>query len=151
MYNEKDLDDYIEWQKNSGKLRYELTDVIINNNNEIKTEKKIAWVIDTSREDWKEFCKVTNRDYIGEICLLVLVASNSLMNHIVKESKNNSLNVNWRNYYKMTYNIKDSILIIILHENINEETKVELYSDYEFIDKDINNIIFKIHLDRLLK
>ena len=43
---------------------------------------------------------------------------------------NINLRVDYRIYDKVTYNIQDGILTIILHEIINEEPEVELYSDY---------------------
>ena len=46
---------------------------------------------------------------------------------------NINLRVDWRVYDKVTYNIQDGILTIILHEIINDEPEVELYSDYGWI------------------
>jgi len=43
---------------------------------------------------------------------------------------NINLRVDYRIYDEVTYNIQDGILTIILHEIINEEPEVELYSDY---------------------
>lgn len=72
MFTDKDSEDFKQWLKDTGRLRYELTDVFINNDGEIKTEKKMAWVMKTSPEDLKEFCKVTDREYEGEINLLAI-------------------------------------------------------------------------------
>jgi len=47
---------------------------------------------------------------------------------------NINLRVDWRVYDKVTYNIQDGILTIILHEIINEEPEVELYSDYGWME-----------------
>ena len=70
MYNQKDLNEYIKWQKDNGKAKYQLTTVVINDNGEIKTEKIMAWVMNTSPDDWKEFCKDTGKEYEGEVKLL---------------------------------------------------------------------------------
>lgn len=63
-------DEYIQWLKDTGRSKYELTDVFINDNGNVKIEKRMAWVAKTSPEDWKEFCKATSREYIGEMKLL---------------------------------------------------------------------------------
>lgn len=72
MYNEKDKDDFRQWMVNKGKAKRELTDVFINNNGEISTEKKMCWVMNTSPEDWEDFCKDTGREYKGKIDLLAI-------------------------------------------------------------------------------
>jgi hypothetical protein len=69
---EQDKNDYIQWLKDTGRMIYKLTDIFINDNGVIKTEKKMAWVAKVSIEDWKEFCKATNREYIGEVNLLAM-------------------------------------------------------------------------------
>ena len=72
MYLQKDKDDFIQWCKNTGKAEYKLTDIYVNNNGELELEKKMAWVFDIVPEDWKRFCKNTNREYIGEVNLLAM-------------------------------------------------------------------------------
>jgi hypothetical protein len=69
---EQDKDEYIQWLKDTGRMKHELTDIFINDNGTIKTEKKMAWVAKSSIDDWKEFCKATNRNYIGEVNLLAM-------------------------------------------------------------------------------
>ena len=72
MITEKDSEDYKQWLKDTGRLKYELTDVFVNNDGEITTEKRMAWTMKTSPEDWKEFCETTNREYEGEVNLLAI-------------------------------------------------------------------------------
>lgn len=62
-------EEFLQWQKDNGKARYGLTDIYVNDNGKIKKEKKMAWTIKTSLEDWKDFCKATGKDY-EEIKLL---------------------------------------------------------------------------------
>lgn len=56
-------DEFIQWSKDTGRMKYQMTDIVVNDNGNFKIEKKMAWVMKTSSEDWKEFCKFTNRDY----------------------------------------------------------------------------------------
>ena len=63
MYNEKDIDDFMKWMIEKGKAKRELTDVFTNDNGEIKIEKKMAWVIEITAEDWKDFYNDTRREY----------------------------------------------------------------------------------------
>jgi hypothetical protein len=72
MCTEKDKEEFIQWLKDNGKMNYELTDVYVNNDGEIKLEKKMAWVAKTCSEDWRKFCKITGREYNGEINLLAI-------------------------------------------------------------------------------
>lgn len=69
---EKDKNDYLQWLKDTRKAKYGLTDVFVNINGEIKVEKRMAWTMNTSPEDWKEFCNTTGRGYMGEINLLAI-------------------------------------------------------------------------------
>ena len=59
------FDEFTQWQKDTGRIKYEPTDIYVNENGKIKVEKKMAWVMDTSPKDWREFCKETGRDYEG--------------------------------------------------------------------------------------
>ena len=63
MYNEKDADDFLQWMIEKGKAKRELTDIFINDNGEIKIEKKMAWVVKNTAEDWEDFCNDTGREY----------------------------------------------------------------------------------------
>lgn len=63
IFTDKDQSEYFQWLKDTGKGKYELTDIFINDNGEIKTEKRMACIIKTTPEDWKQFCKITGRDY----------------------------------------------------------------------------------------
>ena len=47
---------------------------------------------------------------------------------------NINLRVDYKIYDKVTYNIQDGILTIVLHEIINEEPEVELYPDYMWMN-----------------
>lgn len=69
---EQDKEDFIQWQKDTGRMKYELTDVFINDNGEIKIEKKMAWVSKTSPANWKEFCEATGREYKGFVNVLAI-------------------------------------------------------------------------------
>lgn len=64
MYTEKDREDYVQWAKDTGRTKEGLTDVYVNDNGEMKIEKRMAWTIQCSPDDWKEFCKATGREYI---------------------------------------------------------------------------------------
>ena len=57
--NDAEQEKYIQWLKDTDRMKYELTDVFINDNGQIKTEKKMAWVARTTPNDWEEYCKVT--------------------------------------------------------------------------------------------
>lgn len=67
MYNEKDLNEFIQWKKDTELVKHELIDIFVNDNGQIKTEKKMAQIVKTTPEDWKEFCKVTGREYDGKM------------------------------------------------------------------------------------
>jgi len=70
--NEKLMDEYLQWSKDTGRFKHELTDVIVNDNGVIKTEKKMAGVIKTSPDDWREFCRDRGIEYEGEMKLLIM-------------------------------------------------------------------------------
>jgi len=72
MYNENLINEYIQWLKDTGRMKHELADVIVNDDANIKTEKKMAWIAHNTPNDWKEFCKATGRGYAGEIQLLAI-------------------------------------------------------------------------------
>lgn len=72
MFNQKDKDDFFQWGKDTGKIKYELAKVLVNNNGVFEYENKMAWVLRTSPEDYKEFCEVTGRECEGEIILQVI-------------------------------------------------------------------------------
>ena len=72
-FTEEDQEEFIQWMKDAGRAKYELTDIHLNEDGEIKTIKKMAWVIKTTPEDWKEFCEVTGRRYEGEMKLLAFL------------------------------------------------------------------------------
>jgi len=70
--DDKLIEEYIQWRKDIGKFRHELKDIIVNDDDGvIKTEKKMAWITDTSCEDWREFCEDRDIEYEGEMKLLV--------------------------------------------------------------------------------
>lgn len=60
-----------QWMIGKGKAKQELTDVFINNNGNIHTEKRMAWIIDVTPNDYKEFCDESNIDY-EEMILLAM-------------------------------------------------------------------------------
>jgi len=68
----EELDEFLQWKKDNGKFEYKLTDIYVNDNGEIKTEKKIAMIIKRTPNDWKEFCRVTGKKCISEATLLVI-------------------------------------------------------------------------------
>jgi len=72
MNNEKLMEEYLQWRKDTGRFKQELTDVIVNDNGVIKTEKKMAWVVKTTTDDWREFCKDRGIEYEGEMKLLAM-------------------------------------------------------------------------------
>lgn len=55
---------YFQWLKDTGRMEYKLTDIFINDNGIIKTEKKMAWIAHTTPSDWEEFCNITDNKYI---------------------------------------------------------------------------------------
>lgn len=65
------MNDFRQWMIDKGKAKRELTNIMVNDNGSIKTEQKMAWVIKSSPENWREFCKDTKREYTGEIKLLI--------------------------------------------------------------------------------
>jgi hypothetical protein len=69
--NQKDSEDYFQWLKDKGKMKYELTDIFINKDGVLYKEERMAWCGKTSPEDYKEFCLETGREYEGEYKLLV--------------------------------------------------------------------------------
>jgi len=72
MNNDKLMEEYLQWSKDTGRFKYKLTDVIVNDNSVIKTEKLMAWVMKTSPEDWREFCRDVGIEYEGEMKLLAM-------------------------------------------------------------------------------
>lgn len=65
---EQNQEEFIQWMKDTGKAKYELTDVYLDG----KKIKKMAWIIQTTPETWKEFCEVTGREYEGEVKLFAI-------------------------------------------------------------------------------
>jgi hypothetical protein len=63
MNIQKDREDYFQWLKDTGKMKYELTDVFINKDGVLHNEKRMAWCGKTSPEDYREFCKETGREF----------------------------------------------------------------------------------------
>jgi len=72
MNNEKHMEEYLQWRKDTGRFKQELTDVIVNDNGVIKTEKKMAWVMKILPDDWREFCRDRGIEYEGEMKLLAM-------------------------------------------------------------------------------
>jgi len=72
MNNDKLMEEYLQWSKDTEKFKHELTDIIIDDNGKIKTEKKMTSVVKTSPEDWREFCKDRGLEYEGEMKLLAM-------------------------------------------------------------------------------
>ena len=98
-------------EKNNKKyLQYELIGV---NSKHIKVEKKF---INKTRE-------------------LFVIITGKFKDEVTgwENDININLRVDYKIYDKVTYNIQDGILTIILHEIINDEPEVELYSDYGWI------------------
>lgn len=62
-FNEIEQEDYFQWAKETGRCKYQLTDVMVNRNGEFKLEKVMCWVLHTSPDDYKEFCKETGREF----------------------------------------------------------------------------------------
>ena len=55
--NEQLRIEYVQWLKDTGRMKYKLTGVWVNDNGVMKVEKKMAWVTHTTPNDWKEFKK----------------------------------------------------------------------------------------------
>jgi len=72
MNNDKLMEEYLQWRKDTGIFKHELTDVIVNDNGVIKTEKKMACIMKTSPDDWREFCRDRGIEYEGEMKLLIM-------------------------------------------------------------------------------
>jgi len=72
MNKDKLMEEYLQWSKDTGRFKHELTDVIVNDNGVIKTEKKMTGVVKTSPDDWREFCRDKGREYKGEYKLLAM-------------------------------------------------------------------------------
>ena len=72
MNNDKLMEEYLQWRKDTGRFKHELTDVIVNDNGVIKTEKKMACIMKTSPDDWREFCRDRGIEYEGEMKLLIM-------------------------------------------------------------------------------
>ena len=70
-YNERDVSEFRQWMVNKGKSKRELADVFINDNGEMKIEEKMVLVVETTPNDWKEFCEDTGREY-EEVDLLAI-------------------------------------------------------------------------------
>lgn len=70
MDNEQIIKEYFQWLKDTGRMEYKLTDVFINDDEVLKVEEQMAWVINATPDDWKEFMKEEGRKklifYIGE-------------------------------------------------------------------------------------
>lgn len=56
-------DEYWQWQKDTGKAQYKLIDVVVYDNGEITIVEKMAWIVNTSPNDWKEFCQATGKEF----------------------------------------------------------------------------------------
>jgi len=56
-------EEFLQWQKDNGKTKYGLVDVLVNNNSEIKEEQRMGWTITFLPDDWRDFCKATNKEY----------------------------------------------------------------------------------------
>lgn len=69
-FEEYEGEEYLEWAKANGKCNYELADVYIKDNGELKIEQKMCWVMKTSPDDYKQFCKETGREF-EEVKVLV--------------------------------------------------------------------------------
>jgi len=62
METNKNIKDYIEWLKDKGKAIYELSDIYINKEGILRKEKKMVWRIESTTEDYDEFCKETSKN-----------------------------------------------------------------------------------------
>lgn len=71
MYKEKDMSDFIQWMKDTGRAKEELKNIIIIDNDKLKKEKKMAWVVKITSEDLQEFCETAGRD-IDRVKLLAI-------------------------------------------------------------------------------
>lgn len=61
-----------QWMIGKGKAKHELTDIFVNDNGNVHTEKKPAWIIDVTPNDYKEFCYENGIDY-EEMMLLAML------------------------------------------------------------------------------
>ena len=61
MITEQDRAEFLQWAKNTGRAEYKLTDIAKSKDGKYVFEKQMAWVINTTPDDWKEFCKDTGR------------------------------------------------------------------------------------------
>jgi hypothetical protein len=55
--------EFLQWLKDKGKMKNELTDVFVNDNGTIKAEKRMGEIYNISPDVYKEFCEATNREY----------------------------------------------------------------------------------------
>jgi len=75
------------------------------------------------------------KNFINKTRELFVIVTGKFKDEVTEWENNININlrIDYRIYDKITYNIQDGILTIILHEIINEEPEVELYSDYMWI------------------
>ena len=73
-YNKLDMIEYRQWLQDTGRSTYGLTDIYVNDNGNIKIEKRMAWSCHVTPNDWKEFCNATNRIYDGDITLMAIIS-----------------------------------------------------------------------------
>lgn len=65
-------EEFLQWQKDNGNAKYGFTDIYVNDNGKIKKQKTLAWTVNTTPEDWKQFCEETGREYEGEMKLFAI-------------------------------------------------------------------------------
>lgn len=66
---EKIWNEYIQWMKSKGLEKVGLTDIIVQDGETIRTEKRMASCIECKSNDWFEFCKKTGKN-IGAMRLV---------------------------------------------------------------------------------
>jgi hypothetical protein len=65
-------EEYIQWLNDTGRMSYELTNIVVNYNENYRFEKKMAWVSHNTPNDYKAFCEATGREYDGTMQLLAI-------------------------------------------------------------------------------
>jgi hypothetical protein len=63
--------EYLQWLKDKGKVKYELTDVYVKTDNGIHIEKRMAEIVTATDKDRKEFCKETGKEYEEKLVLII--------------------------------------------------------------------------------
>lgn len=66
---EKIWNEYIQWMKDKGREKTGLTDIVVQDGEAIRIEKRMTRRIECKSDDWFEFCKETGKN-IGAMRLV---------------------------------------------------------------------------------